>query len=238
MLNLFHRQREPALKACEKRGLLPTLARRSTSNRHGGWDRDRFTYVPERDVLVCPAGHAMRHSNENLRFPSERLSHRQRDVSPLSTEGELQPRPERAFGDASVGRRVMGGLRAASEITASSSPPAPPKGGRRTDHRRLQDQARPRPCLFPGSREDADTGSPHSHRPQYQAAGAPGPCPTDRERRPCGQFTDARYRMPTSAVIGPGSRMSSSSIPSPRRTATVHRTRWTRCRPLVPEQWH
>ena len=59
---------EPALKACEKRGLLPTLAWRSTRNRHGGWDRDRFTYVPERDVFICPAGHEMRHSNENLRF--------------------------------------------------------------------------------------------------------------------------------------------------------------------------
>jgi transposase len=59
---------EPALKACEKRGLLPTLAKRSTSNRHGGWDRDRFTFVPERDVFICPAGHEMRHSNENLRF--------------------------------------------------------------------------------------------------------------------------------------------------------------------------
>ena len=59
---------EPALKACEKRGLTPILAKRSTSNRHGGWDRDRFTYVPERDVFICPAGHEMRHSNENLRF--------------------------------------------------------------------------------------------------------------------------------------------------------------------------
>ncbi len=59
---------EAAYLDCVVRGVTPTLAWRALNNRHGGFDRDRFTYLAERDVFVCPAGHEMRHSSENQRF--------------------------------------------------------------------------------------------------------------------------------------------------------------------------
>ena len=59
---------EIAYQACADRGVTPTIAWRRLNNRHGGFDRDRFTYIPERDVFICPAGHEMRHSSENQRF--------------------------------------------------------------------------------------------------------------------------------------------------------------------------
>ena len=59
---------EVAFQACVERGVTPIFAWRALNNRHGGFDRDRFTYVPERDVFICPAGQPMRHSSENLRF--------------------------------------------------------------------------------------------------------------------------------------------------------------------------
>jgi IS5 family transposase len=59
---------EVAYQACVERNVVPTLAWRALNNRHGGFDREQFTYLPERDIFICPAGHEMRHSSENLRF--------------------------------------------------------------------------------------------------------------------------------------------------------------------------
>jgi transposase len=107
---------EPALKACEKRGLLPTLAKRSTSNRHGGWDRDRFTYVPERDVFVCPAGHEMHHSNENLRFRQSVY----RTVKGTCHRCPLKASCSPGRGERSVTRRWHAGLWEEFELHLSS----------------------------------------------------------------------------------------------------------------------
>lgn len=41
---------------CEQRGVPATLASKPTVNRTGGFHRDEFTYVAERDVYICPAG--------------------------------------------------------------------------------------------------------------------------------------------------------------------------------------
>jgi len=50
---------EAAYQACVERDVVPTLAWRALNNRHGGFDRERFTYLPERDIFICPAGHEM-----------------------------------------------------------------------------------------------------------------------------------------------------------------------------------
>jgi len=57
---------EVAFKACLDRGVQPTLRIRSLGNRHGGFNRDRFTYLPERDVFLCPQGNEMHHFTDNF----------------------------------------------------------------------------------------------------------------------------------------------------------------------------
>ena len=57
---------EVAFKACLDRGVQPTLRIRSFGNRHGGFNRDRFTYLPERDVFLCPQGNEMHHFTDNF----------------------------------------------------------------------------------------------------------------------------------------------------------------------------
>jgi transposase len=47
---------EAAMLACLEREVEPWLARRHGINTHGGFDRDRFTYVASRDLYLCPAG--------------------------------------------------------------------------------------------------------------------------------------------------------------------------------------
>lgn len=45
---------ESAYKACRARGVIPTLGMRTLNNRFGSIHRDQFTYVPERDLYICP----------------------------------------------------------------------------------------------------------------------------------------------------------------------------------------
>ena len=45
-----------AYEDCEQRGVPATLASKPTINRTGGFHRDEFEYVPERDVYICPTG--------------------------------------------------------------------------------------------------------------------------------------------------------------------------------------
>ena len=59
--------REVAFKECLVRGVQPTLRVRNLGNVHGGFTRDHFTYVPERDVFICPEGKEMRHFTDNFR---------------------------------------------------------------------------------------------------------------------------------------------------------------------------
>ena len=47
---------EEAVLECLERGVTPTLGRRETINTHGGFSRNEFTYVPDRDIYICPAG--------------------------------------------------------------------------------------------------------------------------------------------------------------------------------------
>ncbi|HEY9286854.1 MAG TPA: IS1182 family transposase [Candidatus Dormibacteraeota bacterium] len=58
--------REAAFKACLARGVQPTLLVRDLGNRHGGFNRDRFTYLAERDVFICPEGKELRHFTDNF----------------------------------------------------------------------------------------------------------------------------------------------------------------------------
>ena len=57
---------EVAFKACLDRGVQPTLRIRSFGNSHGGFNRDRFTYLAKRDVFLCPQGHEMHHFTDNF----------------------------------------------------------------------------------------------------------------------------------------------------------------------------
>lgn len=97
---------EPVLKECAERGLLPTLVKRSIQNRHGGFDRDRFTYVPERDVFICPAGQEMRHSNENVRFRQSVYRTTKGTCQRCPLKSECSPGPS----ERSVTRRWDAGL--------------------------------------------------------------------------------------------------------------------------------
>ncbi len=59
--------REVAFKESLARGVEPTLRIRNLGNRHASFNRDRFTYVPKRDVFMCPEGKEMRHFTDNFR---------------------------------------------------------------------------------------------------------------------------------------------------------------------------
>jgi transposase len=45
---------EAANKVCSERGVVPTLAMRTLNNRYGSIHRDRFTYIADRDLFICP----------------------------------------------------------------------------------------------------------------------------------------------------------------------------------------
>ncbi len=51
---------EAAVLDCIERDVTPFLGRRTTTNTHGGLSRSEFTYVPERDLYLCPAGQELR----------------------------------------------------------------------------------------------------------------------------------------------------------------------------------
>lgn len=57
---------ETAFKDCLAMGVEPVLNVRSLSNRFG-FSRDRFTYIPERDVFICPEGKELLHFSDNFR---------------------------------------------------------------------------------------------------------------------------------------------------------------------------
>jgi len=51
---------EEAVLQCLERHVTPMLARAETINTHGGFSRSEFTYVPERDIYICPAGEELK----------------------------------------------------------------------------------------------------------------------------------------------------------------------------------
>lgn len=68
-----------AVEACTTRGVVPTLARVPVTNhgKIGAYTRDAFTFIPERDVYICPAGQELR----RFRFrptPSGNIGYRPR----------------------------------------------------------------------------------------------------------------------------------------------------------------
>jgi transposase len=57
---------ETALKDCVQRGVQPLLGIRTATNPHGGINREQFTFVPERDLYVCPQGKELKRFAENI----------------------------------------------------------------------------------------------------------------------------------------------------------------------------
>ncbi|MGC1183809.1 MAG: transposase [Candidatus Dormiibacterota bacterium] len=55
-----------AFQACADRGVVASIPSWSTANRHGGWDREHFTYDTEHDRYVCPQGQQLRRTHDNL----------------------------------------------------------------------------------------------------------------------------------------------------------------------------
>jgi transposase len=51
---------QTAINACVERDVKPLLRIRTPSNPHGGLHRSAFTYVPERDLYICPEGKELR----------------------------------------------------------------------------------------------------------------------------------------------------------------------------------
>lgn len=47
---------QTSITACVERGVQPLLRVRAASNPHGGLNRAAFTWVPERDLYICPEG--------------------------------------------------------------------------------------------------------------------------------------------------------------------------------------
>lgn len=56
---------QAAIQACLERGVQPRLGVRTPSNPHGGLDRSEFTYVPARDIYICPEGKELHRAGEN-----------------------------------------------------------------------------------------------------------------------------------------------------------------------------
>jgi transposase len=51
---------EEAVLQCLERDVTPMLARAETINTHGGFSRNEFTYLRERDIYICPAGEELK----------------------------------------------------------------------------------------------------------------------------------------------------------------------------------
>lgn len=49
-----------AITACTERDVRPLLGRGPVQNVFGGFTRDAFTYLPERDLYICPAGQELK----------------------------------------------------------------------------------------------------------------------------------------------------------------------------------
>jgi transposase len=59
---------EAAFRACFSRGVEPVINLQSFTNSHGGYDRDQFTYVAERDLFICPQGKELHRIADNFKL--------------------------------------------------------------------------------------------------------------------------------------------------------------------------
>ena len=51
---------EDTVLQCQERGVTPTLGRGAGINTHGRFNRSRFTFVPGKDIYICPAGQELK----------------------------------------------------------------------------------------------------------------------------------------------------------------------------------
>jgi len=87
--------------ACLELGVQPTIAMRPVLNRSGGLNPDRFTYVPERDLYICPEGKELGH--KTLAFEKRRVVYRPKRGTCQDCPLKAQCAPGR--GDRSITRR-------------------------------------------------------------------------------------------------------------------------------------
>ena len=83
--------------ACLQLGVQPTIAMRPVLNRSGGLHPDKFTYVPERDLYICPVGKELGH--KTLAFEKRRVVYRPKKGTcrELSTESSMRPGSRRSL---------------------------------------------------------------------------------------------------------------------------------------------
>ncbi len=87
--------------ACLELGVQPTIAMRPVLNRSGGLNPDQFTYVPERDLYICPEGKELGH--KTLAFEKRRVVYRPKRGTCRDCPLKVQCAPGR--GDRSITRR-------------------------------------------------------------------------------------------------------------------------------------
>ncbi|MGA7912726.1 MAG: IS1182 family transposase, partial [Candidatus Dormiibacterota bacterium] len=87
--------------ACLTAGVQPTIAMRPVLNRTGGLNPSRFTYVPERDLYICPEGKELGH--KTLAFEKRRVVYRPKRGTCQDCPLKAQCAPGR--GDRSITRR-------------------------------------------------------------------------------------------------------------------------------------
>jgi len=87
--------------ACLTAGVQPTIAMRPVLNRSGGFNPSQFTYVPERDLYICPEGKELGH--KTLAFEKRRVVYRPKRGTCQDCPLKAQCAPGR--GDRSITRR-------------------------------------------------------------------------------------------------------------------------------------
>ncbi len=87
--------------ACLGLGVQPTIAMRPVLNRSGGLNPDQFTYIPERDLYICPEGKELGH--KTLAFEKRRVVYRPKRGTCSDCPLKAKCAPGR--GDRSITRR-------------------------------------------------------------------------------------------------------------------------------------
>ena len=87
--------------ACLELGVQPIIAMRPVLNRSGGLNPDQFTYIPERDLYICPEGKELGH--KTLAFEKRRVVYRPKHGTCRDCPLKAKCAPGR--GDRSITRR-------------------------------------------------------------------------------------------------------------------------------------
>jgi Transposase domain (DUF772) len=165
--------REVAFKECLVRGIQPTLRVRNLSNVHGGFTRDRFTYVPERDVFICPEGKEMRHFTDNFRQRQAIYKPRRGTCKGCPLKSQCAP----GQGDRAVIRRWDIDIWEQVEQRPCESvwpgAASSPANRQRAHLCRREGQARTRQDSVSRPREDADPGAADGNHNECEATHSP-----------------------------------------------------------------